>query len=90
MRNPAITNVLLTGNSRVATVNKEPYMPFENIEAYKSNTDQTHIKFDGDDLVFTGYSIEFFDASSDETKLSDCRKVIDFSFRITRYAGSYY
>ena len=58
---PKTTNFLLTCTLRIGTVNKKTCMVFENIEAYNAHIDQIQLKYDGDDEVFTGYLIKFYD-----------------------------
>ena len=53
------TNFLLTGTLKIGTAIKKISMPFKVIEAYNTYKDQIQLMYDGDDVLFTGYLIEF-------------------------------
>ena len=46
---------------KMGTVIKKTSMPFKDFEAHNTYIDEKQLQYDGDDVNFTGYSIESFD-----------------------------
>ena len=61
MEKPTTKNFLLTNTVRLRAMIKETSLPFKNIEACTTYLLQIQVMFDGDDAVFTGFSIEVYE-----------------------------
>ena len=51
---PTTNKLLFTGTFRMGTVIKQTSKPFKNIIDFIEFLDQKQLKYDGDDVVFTG------------------------------------
>ena len=60
-------------------------LPFKDLEAYNTLKDQIQLKYDGEDVVFTGYLIEFHDLLFEKVKRSNFAKVSDFFYEIKEF-----
>ena len=53
-------------------------MLFIDNEAYNAYLDQIQLKYEGEDIVFTGYLIEFHDTFFEKVKLNDVKMSLFF------------
>ena len=82
---PTTKNFLLTGTLTMGTVIKKICIPCKIIGAYNAYKDHIQIKNDGDDVVFTGYLIEFYDPPFDGKTRSEYGKGSDLLSKIKEY-----
>ena len=67
---PKNTSFILTGTLRMGTVIRKTYKRSKNLIDWNTYIDQIELKLDGDDVVLTGFSVEFNDARFEEGKPS--------------------
>ena len=72
------TSCFIRGTLKIGKVVKKTSVRFKDVEAYNKYIDQIQIKYGVDDVVFTGYLIEFYGPGFREYNHSDYGEESDF------------
>ena len=75
---PTTTSLLLTDTLKVGTEIETASSPFKNTDGYNTYVDQIELKYDGDDVLYTGFLIEFYHPPYDGVRRSEYSKRNDF------------